>query len=227
MVSFFERMLSSRDRGVMAGVPTASFLANIYLTDMDFYFYERSVSYFRYSDDIIVFARTKEERDLYKDEIFKIINNHNLKINMDKYREYNPGEEWSFLGICYRNGNIDLSDVTLNKIKGKIKRKAAALRRWAHKKNLDGEKAAKGFISAINHKFYEREGEDSFSWSKWYFPNITTDESLRLLDDYIVEYIRFCVTGRHYKGNFRISYETIKDWGYKSLVHEYYAYRKD
>ena len=37
------------------------------------------------------------------------------------------------------------------------------------------------------------------------------------------EYIRYIITGRHYKGNYRITYEQMKEWGYRSLVHEYYA----
>ncbi|MDD7669136.1 MAG: hypothetical protein SOW14_00365 [Agathobacter sp.] len=36
------------------------------------------------------------------------------------------------------------------------------------------------------------------------------------------QYIRYIITGRHYKGNYRISYETLKDWGYCSMVNAYY-----
>ena len=40
------------------------------------------------------------------------------------------------------------------------------------------------------------------------------------------EYLRYTVTGRHYKGNYRISYEQLRQWGYTSLVHEYYQRRE-
>ena len=46
------------------------------------------------------------------------------------------------------------------------------------------------------------------------------------LDEYMQQYVRWCVSGRHYKGNYRISYEDMKNWGYKSLVHEYHSGRK-
>ena len=36
------------------------------------------------------------------------------------------------------------------------------------------------------------------------------------------QYIRYIITGRHDKENYRISYETLKDWGYCSMVNAYY-----
>ena len=53
-------------------------------------------------------------------------------------------------------------------------------------------------------------------------PNITTDQSLKEIDHYMQQYIRYIITSRHYKGNYRISYETLKDWGYCSMVNAYY-----
>ena len=119
--------------------------------------------------------------------------------------------------------------MTVKKTKAKIRRKAEALRRWQRKKGLSGEKAAIGLIRAMNQKFYgrrdpEAEGleESAFTWSRWFFPNLTLDDGLREIDAYLQEYIRYAVTGRHYKGNYRIRYEQLKDWGYRSLVHEFY-----
>ncbi len=111
-----------------------------------------------------------------------------------------------------------------------IKRKAEALRRWQRGKNLSGEKAAVGFIRAMNRKFYggaaKEEAGDEFTWNRWFFFNLTVDTGLKEIDAYMQEYIRYTVTGRHYKGNYRIKYETMKKWGYRSLVHEYYEWRK-
>ena len=141
------------------------------------------------------------------------------------------------MGFAYKDGEIDLSPNTTRKMKARIKRKANALMRWQRKKNLEPRKAAVGFIRAMNAKFYGcREPEkqmktgemlsDEFTWERWFFPNLTTDKGLKEIDAYMQQYIRYAVTGRHYKGNFRIKYETLKEWGYRSLVHEYYAYRE-
>ena len=213
--------------GALAGTPISPFLANLYLADTDAFFEKEGVLYFRYSDDILLFAESKELLELRKQQLYDKITQLRLVINPKKEMFYRPGDAIEFLGFAYRDGEIDLSDATIQKIKDKIKRKARALRRWQKKKGLPAEKAAIGFIRTMNRKFYggnlPEESEDEFCWSRWFFPNLTTDEGLKKVDVYMQQYIRYTVTGRHYKGNYRIRYETLKIWGYRSLVHEYYA----
>lgn len=209
-------------RGAMAGTPVSPFFANVYLKDVDWYFKKKGVLYFRYSDDILIFADTMEELRNLQQQLYAKIEEHYLTLNPAKVQISKPGGTWEFLGFCYQNGRVDLSENTKRKIKGKIKRKAHALKRWQIKKGLSGEKAAIGFIRAMNHKFFDcGEGAD-FSWSRWFFPNLTTDAGLKEIDSYMQQYIRYCVTGRHYKGNYRISYEQMKKWGYRNLVHAFY-----
>lgn len=214
-------------KGAMAGVPVASFFANVYLSDVDWYFEKQDVLYYRYSDDILIFADSREELSKLQEALYSRIDEHGLLLNPDKVSITRPGQTWEFLGFCYRDGKIDLSEHTKYKIKGKIKRKAHALRSWQRKKGLSGDKACKGFIRAMNHKFYGFEEEDSFSWNRWFFPNLTTTDGLKEIDAYMQQYIRYCMTGRHYKGNFRIRYEQLKQWGYRSLVAEYYKRKKE
>lgn len=212
-------------RGAMAGTPVSPFFANVYLMDVDWYFKKRGILYFRYSDDILVFADSLEELQEYQKILYDQIKAHHLSLNPAKVRISKPGEAWEFLGFCYKDGEIDLSENTLRKMKGKIKRKAHALCRWQRKKELSGEKAAKGFIKAMNYKFFDSGDGTDFTWSRWFFPNLTTDKGLKEIDAYMQQYIRYCVTGRHYKGNYRISYEQMKEWGYRNLVHEFYFSR--
>lgn len=207
--------------GAMAGTPCSPFFANVYLSCVDKYFEEMDVPYFRYSDDVLIFADSEKELDKWMDIFLEKIDNHKLIINKDKVSYSKPGETFEFLGLAVNDGEIDISANTKRKLKAKIKRKAEALRRWQRKKGLSEDKAAKGFITAMNRKFYGRD-EDDFTWCRWYFPNITTDESIKEIDEYMQEYIRYTVTGRHYKGNYRITYGQMKEWGYVSLVNEYY-----
>jgi hypothetical protein len=212
-------------RGAMAGTPVSSFWANVYFMEVDWYFENRGILYFRYSDDILIFADTKEELSELQRILYEQIKIRQLSLNPDKVHISEPGEMWEFLGFCYRDGKVELSENTKRKLKGKIKRKAHALRRWQEKKNLSGEKAAIGFIRAMNHKFFDDTEGTDFSWSRWFFPNLTTEEGLREIDAYMQQYVRYCVTGRHYKGNYKITYEQMKAWGYRSLVHEYYIFK--
>lgn len=208
--------------GAMAGVPISPFFANIHLGEIDQYFLEKEIPYFRYSDDILIFAETEKELLERRQALFQMIDEHKLSVNQDKVVISLPDEPFEFLGFRFGSGGIDLSDHTLYRMKARIKRKANSLRRWQRKKGLDSEKAAIGFINAMNHKLYGVPDDKEFSWNRWFFPNLTTDRSLKVIDRYMQEYIRYCITGRHYKGNYRITYDMMKKWGYRSLVNEYY-----
>lgn len=210
-------------RGVMAGTPTSAFLANVYLSDLDAYFEKENVRYFRYSDDILIFAEDRDALHRLEAELDERISGAGLCFNASKRMEISPGEAFVFLGFSFSEGRVGMSEHSISKIKGRIRRKARALRRWAEKKNLPGDRAAKGFIGAMNRKFFDDGEEGEFSWSRWFFPNLTSGDDLKEIDEYMRKYARFCVTGRHYKGNYRISYETLKEWGFRSLVAEYYA----
>lgn len=212
--------------GAMAGMPLAPFFANVYLRETDRFFLDNGIPYFRYSDDILLFAASAEKLAQYQKILYAQIDELGLRLNPDKVHISAPGEPWEFLGFCFRNGEIDLSDNTLRKTKAKIKRKAEALRRWQRKKGLAPEKAAIGLIHTMNRKFYGADNaEDEFTWNRWFFPCLTVDTGLKELDAYLLQYIRYAATGRHYKGGFRIRYETVKSWGYRSLVHAYYESR--
>ena len=53
--------LREERKGIMAGTPISTFLANLYLADLDAHFHATERIYSRYSDDIILFAPSQEE----------------------------------------------------------------------------------------------------------------------------------------------------------------------
>ncbi len=220
-----EGPLLFESRGAMAGTPIAPFLANIYLRDLDVHFEKRKIPYFRYSDDILIFADGRQEAEKLLGFVGQFLSDKGLKINPDKVQISSPGQVWEFLGIQYAKGQIDLSENTRRKLKGKIRRKARAFYRWRIKNGVSYEQTARAFIKLFNAKFYDERDEKNFTWSRWFFPILTVDEGLGEMDAYLLEYIRYLSSGRHYKANYRISYEQIRQMGYKSLVHEYWSYR--
>ncbi len=218
--------LIEEQKGIMAGVPVSAFLANLYLSEADKYFYGKNIPYMRYSDDILVFAKDQEELN----ESIAIIRSFlcclGLKINPDKESIALPNEKWSFLGFSYHNGIIDISDVSFNKLKAKMRRKAKALSRWASKKNLPGEYAARAFIKRFNSKFYDNPVYNELTWSRWFFPIINTDKTLKKIDEFMLECIRFLATGKRSKSRFDFRYDSIKELGYRNLVNEYYKFKE-
>lgn len=233
---FFERMLTDDralsggelvrgPRGVMAGTPTAPFLADVYLMEVDRYFFESGVVYARYSDDIILFAPDRASLEAHKAALLGFLARYRLEVNPDKERIYAPDEPFDFLGFkCLGNG-IDIADATKRKMKDRIRRAARAINRWRHRKGLDAVQAMKGLIRTFNNKFFEDNDPEALTWSRWFFPVINRTEGLREIDACLQQYIRFLATGRHTKANYRVRYADLKALGYRSLVHEYYRYR--
>lgn len=209
-------------KGIMAGVPVSGFLANLYLADMDEWFLKNNILYARYSDDIIVFADSKEKIELYENKIKEFLSQYKLEINPKKEVRTNAGEKWDFLGFSFENGVIDISEVASDKLKAKMKRKAKALTRWKKRNNASDERAIKAFIRHFNKKLYDNPIHNDITWCRWYFPVINTHKTLKDIDDYAISCIRYIRTGKYTKANYNLRYEKIKECGFKSLVNEFY-----
>ena len=217
----------TEQKGIMAGTPVASFYANLYLRDLDEWFRERGILYARYSDDIIVFAKTEDEIMHYKSVILDHLKSKGLTVNPDKEVFGRPEDGFTFLGVEVKNGIIDIAPASVVKLKQKMRRKARALDRWRHREGLDGTKAAAAFIRIFNHKLLEVNEDSDLTWSLWFFPVITTSKSLREVDLYAQELLRFLISGTHTKSRYNARYEDLKTLGYRSLVNEYYNFRKE
>jgi hypothetical protein len=231
---FFEKMLTDNrvvsggetiveSHGVMAGVPTAPFLADVYLKEVDRYFHDAHVIYARYSDDIILFAPDHETLMAYKAQMADFLRKYRLEVNPDKEKIYSPDDAYEFLGFKCHARSIDISEATKKKMKGKIKRATRSLMRWRIRNHMEPEKAMKGLINHFNRVFFESDDTDSLTWARWFFPVINQTEGLREIDHYLQQNIRYLGTGKHNKTNYRTDYAQLKQMGYKSLVNEYYT----
>ncbi len=214
----------TEQKGIMAGTPIASFLANLYLNDLDRLFCERGIPYARYSDDIIVFAPTGEQTESYAAEVRGFLRTRGLSVNPKKEAYFTPSEGWTFLGFSYCGGVIDIAPATVEKLKGKMRRKARALQRWRQRSGIEGEKAAKAFIRIFNRKLLEQPDDNALTWSFWFFSVINSTARLHEIDRYAQECVRYLVSGTRTKARFNVRYADMKQLGYRSLVHAYYDY---
>ena len=237
LFEFFEKLLKNpyalKDetrvlvkKGVMAGTPTAGFLANLYLSDMDNYFMDKKVNYARYSDDIIVFSNSEDSIEKYENVIKDFLYDNGLEVNPAKEVKTVPGGKIEFLGFEFTGKEINVSDMAEKKIKAKIKRKARALYRWKIRKSAGNERTAKAFIRYLNDKFYNNAIRGEITWCRWYFPLITSDSKLKEIDEYAVNNIRYLYTGKYGKKNYDLRYSEIKDLGYRCLVNSFWKYKK-
>lgn len=234
---FFEQMLTDdhviyngkvieEPHGIMAGTPTAPFLADVYLNAVDHHFADKGIIYARYSDDIILFAPDSETLEQHKATLLGMIHDLQLEVNPDKEHLFSPDEAYEFLGFKCHQHDIDISEATIKKMKGKISRQARSLLRWRTRNDIAAEPAMKAMIRYFNRKFFENEDPDTLTWSRWFFPVINRTEGLHEIDQYLQQNIRLLTTGKHSKANYRTDYEKLKQLGYRSLVHEFYTFRE-
>lgn len=236
--SFIERLLSDprvelpngdvvcEKKGIMAGVPISSFLANVYLYQLDWYFFNNGNRYARYSDDIIVFAYNELERQNSISYIHSFLADMNLSVNSKKESISNPHEPWDFLGVSYQDGIFDISPISAKKLKKKMWRKSRALLRWKTRKHIDNIYAAKAFVNSFNKKLYDNPIGSELTWTRWYFPIINTTDTISKLDHYMLECIRYIATEKRTNKRYDFKYDMIKSLGYRSLVHEYYKLKE-
>lgn len=209
-------------KGMMAGSPLSPFLANLYLDELDKHFEGTDCFYARYSDDMILFMHSRESLNTELEYIYKFLEDIKLTLNPDKIMHIAPKDSFEFLGFSFKGGEVDVAVSSFEKIKKKLRRKARAVERWKAKKKAEPSKAVRVYIKYFNKKFFENPIRSELTWCRWYFPIITTDVTLREIDHYMQECIRFIYTGRHTKRNYNLRYEDIKKLGYRPLINEYH-----
>ena len=217
----------TEEKGIMAGTPLSSFYANLCLADLDRHFTSRGVLYARYSDDILLFAPTRQEAEAHAGTVHAQLAAHGLTINPAKECFFAPGEGFTFLGFSCLGDRVDIAPATVEKLKQKMRRKRDALRRWQTRSEAEPERAARAFLRVFNRKLLESPRDNELSWSRWFFPVISTADSLGEIDRYAQDCLRYLLSGTHTKARYNVRYADLKALGYRSLVHEYYAHREN
>lgn len=218
-------------KGLIPGTPIASFFANYCLRELDFYFDTQSCIYARYSDDIIVLDTSKDRLETHLNVIKDYLLKYDLEINPKKYTWFTDEDDITFLGLkLKKDGTVDLSDHSIEKIKKTIYRWCKKARREIEKGNLTFEKASLQINNRLNNKNFKCyiRNEATFGWCHYAFRYITTIESLKLIDYYTRDTLRYLKTGKHNKKNYySITDDEFKRMKWVSLVELYELYKKD
>jgi hypothetical protein len=218
-------------KSLVPGCAFGSFFANMCLKPCDDYFDNKDCIYARYSDDIIVLSKTKEELIDYIEIIKKYISEYDLTINESKYTWFEPGDDVEYLGLkLMGDGNIDISDHAKFKIKKQIHRWCRKGRMEIERDHEPFEKVARKIIRKLNNKNFKCyiNNKASYGWCHYSFRYITTIQSLIEIDFYTRDTLRAMKTGKHNKNNVKaLNDEDFKALGWVSLVDLYKLYRED
>lgn len=210
--------------GGMGGIPVANYFMNVYLIELDRYFYDIAPLYSRYSDDVVILARDLPEAEAYRERFLQILQERQLVTNPKKTRLLMPGESVELLGYKVCRGKIDISDHAMEKVKRKLRVKSRKLLQTKRRERLTDAQAAQQMIDYCNFVLYGDAGKHELSWARWYFPVLNTADGLREVDRYAQDAIRFVMCGSLRRKRYGIRYEELRALGYKSLVHAYYHF---
>ena len=209
----------SCEPGGMAGVPLSNHFMNVYLMELDEHFEGRVPFYCRYSDDIIIFAHTREEAEEHLKYFRQVLDEKKLTANPEKTYLIESGGEVEILGCKLKDGKMDISDHARKKLKRKLRIHANKLIRDKHRRGFSDEEAGRKMIEFYNKIFFGSTKKCNLTWTRWIFPVISETASLHELDLYIQDAIRYVITGTQKKNRYR-----LKELGYKSLLHAYYHF---
>lgn len=209
-------------KGVMAGTCTAPLLANLYLRELDLGFLGQVVTYGRYSDDLIVLD-APGRLAAHEATLRAALAGAGLAVNEEKSGRFAPGEPWTWLGLRYHRGEIDLAPHTAEKLRARVRR----LARRQERLKREPEAAVRRVLRRLDRKLYGREGtEGELCWARWFFPVLTTDRTLRALDAVIQEKLRFVASGRYARASHRaLPYSRMVALGYLPLASAWHAWR--
>jgi len=163
------------------GCAVASFLADAVLYPIDKEISDMDVYYVRYSDDLLVVGRCW-------DEAFQIIKamlkEMEMTLNPKKVETVCKDRWIKFLGF-----NIKGDQITLSKQRVKSFQKEIEARTIKQRK-ISMTKA----INQVNSYLYK--GDGTYSWATSVLPIINVDKDIDALNEFIMDAIRACATGK-------------------------------
>ena len=208
---------------VLPGNPTAAFLQNIFLEDIDRFMAENACVCSRYCDDIFMICEDPGTAGRLMGELGERIAGFGLSLNEEKSGVVPPGEAYDLLGIRFAPDAMDIADCTYAKICGRMKHRADNIRRRIEEGCFTREEGLELMATHIHDYYYGPGEEDWVSWTDRFFPYITTTERLKRLDHLSQECLRYVAVGRRTNAKYRCRYQEIRETGYVPLVRAYYS----
>lgn len=232
---YLESQILDEYASLIPGSPFSGFLANYALLPIDDWLSSQpDITYARYSDDMIIFTNTPEERKAVIEGILERLAPLGLTINPDKYTYYEPGDEVTFLGLKFTKKDgidaIDIADKTALKLKKKIHHECKLARNAVVLKHKSPDKEAAKIISRFNNLLYKTFLFDrtQYGWAFYVFSNISTNKTLRELDFYLINNLRFIYTGKWNDANIRkVPLDHLHILGLQSFIEMYNLFCMD
>lgn len=218
--------------GLLPGTAISAFMSNYVLRKIDNFLYNNCKYYIRYSDDILIADPSMKNLMAIFTKLRNRLKKMGLYINDKKTTYVENARSLTYLGlkVDLSSSTVDISDKNYSKISNSIKLIAKKYRKDYElaRKQLRNE-SINHYISKaiddINKRLYLgviANGIHKNSSLIYLFNTINTTSTLKRLEYYIVDRLRYVKTGKNNKGNIKaISVKDLEDLGYKSCIQMY------
>lgn len=214
---------------LIPGTAISSFFANYCLREVDMYFEARGIAYARYSDDIIILGKSEEELKGYVKYIKDKLSEYGLIINENKYEYFKPHDSIEFLGLSFTDKEIDIHKKSFIILKKRIK-KICKEGRKRIERGVPCEDAVRSVIKRFNYSVYKCYVEDKskYGWAYYAFRYVNTDKTIRQIDYYLRDRLRWLYTGKNNSANIKkLPLEKLEEMGYVKMTMMYNLFKMD
>lgn len=173
--------LIQKYQSLKQGCATASFLADVVLHLIDKYMSGLQGYYVRYSDDILYVGEDYEEA---KTALETRLNAMQMKLNPKKVEWLYKDKWFKFLGFFIKGDMITLSPSRVRDFRKEIEK------RTIKNPKISETKA----VNSVRSFLYK--GDGTYSWSTSVLPIINVDKDIDTLNNFVMDCIRACVTGK-------------------------------
>ena len=201
------------------GFPLAGLMENVVLADLDKRLEESAPFYARFGDDILIASKDEDEIKRLKELVVSSLEKKGLSLSAAKSHLLKPGETCEYLGLEIANGEIDIAKKDIIDIQNDLSQLKKRLIILFKKQGIPTLFRLRPTLKYVQKKV------EQVALGK-YFSCISTSRSLHQIDEAIVDALRTIVTGKEGKGRYRLTYQDLQRYGYRSLVNRYYDYIK-
>lgn len=218
--------------GIMPGTATSSFFSNYILSDVDNKLSKEVSVYARYSDDIVMIDASNDVLDDAFSLLSEEISNLGLNLHPNKISFKRDVDCVEFLGLSVTKDYVDVSKKNFEKMKSKVKKICKSARKELElSTSVNPKYHLSRAIGSINKVFYKAYLNDNGSRHRnstlvFAFNNITTDRTIKELDFYVNDRLRYVVTGVNNSSNVKkVPLSILESCGMVSAVQMFNLYK--
>jgi len=180
----------TNSKGIPQGLPISSFLADIFLEEIDKKYESKpNIKYYRFVDDILILCNTNEVNNLLYDLETKF-NNLDLKIhtqneNKDKSSNGRVKDGFQYLGYSFSDRKVSVRQSSVQRIYDKINKLFISFGHKKNSKNANHASVLEDLIYSLNEKIAGAKYQDKkYGWIN-YFSEIDDHTLLFKLDSHV------------------------------------------